>query len=175
MVNTGVPFMLHDRTGSLSGSSFNDVHDRISLHVRCTHRDPDGTSRYGVYDVRVSFDIPVATFDYGAGGTLGNITTFGSGNSLRTQAIDAFLVEVGGPRHRRFTAPDGHKYSWSWRTSDDRELEWSCVNASGQNVAWYAISSESGRFFGVEESYSYLVVDLLATLMIMRHIVAQNM
>jgi hypothetical protein len=153
MVNTGVPLMLHEKTGPVFGSEFDDVYDRINLHVYCTHRDPDGASQYRVYGARANFDIPVATFEFGAGGTLGNIT-FDSGGSLRTQAIDAFLVEVGGyvdananapcppslflhtsthamfllthrPRHRRFTASDGHKYSWSWRTSDDRELEWS--------------------------------------------------
>jgi hypothetical protein len=154
MVNTGVPFMLYDRTGSLSGSEFNDVHDRISLHVRCMLRDPDGTSQYGVYNPQLNFDMPVVTFEYGAGGALGNITMFGSGGSLRTQAISAFLVEAGGyvdanansprpllfflhtsthamflpthrPRHRKFTASDGHRYSWSWRTSNDKDLEWS--------------------------------------------------
>jgi hypothetical protein len=31
-----------------------------------------------------------------------------------------------------------------------------CVNASGQTVAWYAVSS--GRMFGVEEPYPHLAV-----------------
>ena len=97
MVTTGVPLMFDDRTGSLSGSEFVELHDRIYLRVRCTRRDPDGASQYGVYNMRSRHDeIPVATFGYGAGGTLGNVTMIGAGGSLRTQAIAAFLVEVGG-------------------------------------------------------------------------------
>ena len=156
MVKLGIPYMLYDRTGSLSGSEFVDSQlGRLSFRVRCTRRDPDGTTQYGVYNLLAGhYDAPVATFDYGAGGALGNITTIGSGGSLRTQAIAAFLVEAGGyvdanassprppslffhtsthamflrthrPRHRKFTASDGHEYSWSWRTSNDKDLEWS--------------------------------------------------
>lgn len=155
MVTTGIPFMLYDKTGSLSGSEFVDSPlGRLAFRVRCTRRDPDGT-QYGVYNMLAGhYDAPVATFDYGAGGALGNISTIGPGGSLRTQAIATFLVQVGGyvnanssstrplslflhtsthavflrthrPRHRKFTASDGHEYSWSWRTSNDKDLEWS--------------------------------------------------
>ena len=33
-----------------------------------------------------------------------------------------------------------------------------CANASGNTVAWYAVSSLSGRMFGVEEPYPRLAV-----------------
>jgi hypothetical protein len=97
MVKTGIPFMLNDRTGSLLGSEFVDLYDRIYLRVRCTHLDPDGASVYGVYNMLSRHhEIPVATFQYGAGGALGDITITGSGGSLRTHTIAAYLVEVGG-------------------------------------------------------------------------------
>ncbi|KAF8467991.1 hypothetical protein DFH94DRAFT_638665 [Russula ochroleuca] len=173
MVKTGIPFMLNDRTGSLSGSEFVDLYDRIYLRVCCTHRDSNGASEYGMYNMLARHhEIPVATFQYGAGGALGNITFISSEGSMRTQAMAAFLVEVGGPRHRKFTASDGREYSWSWRTSTQEDLEWSCVNANGHTVAWYAVSS--GHMFGVEEPYPHLAIDFLATLMIMRHIAARN-
>ncbi|KAI0279949.1 hypothetical protein BGY98DRAFT_915279 [Russula aff. rugulosa BPL654] len=174
MVKTGIPFMLHDNTGSLLASNFVDLYDRMILRVACRRRDPDGAAVYEVYNMlSIHHDIPVAFLEYGAAGALGDISLIGPGGSLRTQTMATFLVEVGGPRHRKFIASDGHEYSWSWRTSTEEDLEWSCVNASGNTVAWYAVSS--GRMFGVEEPYPHLAVEFLTTLMIMRHIAAHNM
>jgi len=97
MVKTGIPFMLEDRSGSLSGSEFVDLYDRMHLRVRRTHHDADGASQYGVYNMfSTQPDIPVVTLEYGATGALGNITTIGPGGSSRTKMMVAFLVEVGG-------------------------------------------------------------------------------
>jgi len=182
MVKTGLPYMLEDRSGSLSGSEFVDLYDRMHLRVRCTRRDPDGASQYGVYNMfSTQCDIAVATLEYGAAGALGNITIVGPGGMPRTHAMAAFLVEVGGPRHRKFIASDGKEYSWSWRTNAREGLEWSCVNASGHTVAWYVLkipgeqyTNSSGCMFGVEEPFPHLAVDFLATLLIMRHISARS-
>jgi len=181
MVKTGIPFMLEDRSGSLSSSTFTDLYGRMSLLLRCTRRDPDGASQYAIYNLdSTQRDMPVATLEYGAAGALGNITTIGPGGSPQTQPMAAFLVEVGGrsPRHRKFIASDGKEYSWFWRMNTDEDLEWSCVNTSGQTVAWYALgersASSSGCTFGVEEPYPHLAVDFLATLLIMRHIAART-
>jgi hypothetical protein len=155
MVKTGIPFMLHDTTFSPSESSFVDLYDRMNLHVYCRRRDPDGAVLYEVNNMLSKyFDIPVAVFEYGAGGALGNISLMGPGGSLQTQTVAAFLVEVGGyaigsfpphpfrsfclqalmpcsakhrpcARHRKFIASDGHEYIWSWRTSTEEDLEWS--------------------------------------------------
>jgi hypothetical protein len=97
MLKIGIPFMLNDRTGSLSGSLFADLYDRLCLKVRCTHRDSDGASEYAVYNMLSRHtEIPVAMFQYGAGGALGSITTIDSSASFRTHTIATFLVEVGG-------------------------------------------------------------------------------
>ncbi|KAF8490379.1 hypothetical protein F5888DRAFT_1741913 [Russula emetica] len=183
MVKTGIPFMLHDNTGSLLGSDFVDLYDRMNLRVSCRRRDPDGSALYEVYNMlSIHRDIPIAVFEYGAAGALGTISLIGPGGSLRRQTMAAFLVERScrvsakhRPRHRKFIASDGHEYSWSWRTGtqEDQDLEWSCVNTSGHTVAWYAVSS--GYMFGVEEPYPHLAVEFLTTLMIMRHIAARNM
>jgi len=178
MVKTGIPFILEDKSGSLSGSQFIDLYDRMHLYMRCTRRDHDGASQYGIYNMfSQESDVPVVTLEYGAAGALGNITTIGPRGSSRTQTMAAFLVEVGGPRHRKFVASDGQEYSWSWRTNAQENHEWSCVNASGQSVAWYVLkvpgeqyANSSGCMFGVEEPYPHLAVDFLATLLIMRHI-----
>jgi len=182
--------MLEDRSGSLSGSNFVDLYNRMALQLRCTRRDPDGASQYKVYDISLIgmplvtvMDPPEVTLEYGAAGALGNITIIKPGGSSRTQTMASFLVEVGGStRHRKFIASDGQEYSWSWRTNTRENLEWSCVNASGHTVAWYALkipgeqyANSSGCMFGVEEPYPHLAIDFLATLLIMRHIAERNM
>jgi hypothetical protein len=97
--------MLEDKSGSLSGSSFVDLYERMCLLLRCTRRDPDGASQYRVYDVTFEQPIlapeatqflPEATLEYGAAGALGNITIIEPGGSSRTQTMSSFLVEVGG-------------------------------------------------------------------------------
>jgi len=98
MVVTGIPFMLHDNTGSLLASNFVELYERMSLRVACRRRDSDGAALYEVYNMlSIRRDIPVATFEYAAAGALGNISFIGTEEgSSRTQAIAAFLVEAGG-------------------------------------------------------------------------------
>ena len=89
--------MLHDSTGSLLASNFFDLYDRIKLRVALRRRDPDGAALYEVYNMLLRYhDIPVAVFEYGAAGALGNISLIGPEGSLQTQTMAAFLVEVGG-------------------------------------------------------------------------------
>ncbi len=101
MVKTGIPFMLEEKPGFLSGSEFIDLYDRMHLYIRCTRRDHNGASQYGIYNMLDNMysagnDPPVVTLEYGAAGALGNITTIGPQGSSRTQTMAAFLVEVGG-------------------------------------------------------------------------------
>jgi hypothetical protein len=97
MVKTGIPFMLHDNSGPLSGANFVDLYGRMSLYVSCRRRDPDGAMLYEVHDMQfIDHDVPVAILEYGAGGALGNISFIGPDSLLRTHTMAAFLVEVGG-------------------------------------------------------------------------------
>lgn len=97
MLKTGIPFMLHDNTGSLLAANFVDLYDRMNMRVACRRRDPDGAALYEVHNMlSIHRDIPVAVFEYGAAGALGNISLIGPGGSLRTQTMATFLVEVGG-------------------------------------------------------------------------------
>ena len=89
--------MLHDSTGSLLESNFIELYDRMNLRVSCLSHDPNGAALYEVYNMLSRYhNIPVAVFEYGAAGALGNISLNGPGGSLRTQTMAAFLVEVGG-------------------------------------------------------------------------------
>ena len=97
MVKTGIPFMLHDSTGSLLESNFVELYDRMNLRVSCLSRAPNGAALYEVYNMLSRyFNIPVAVFEYGPAGALGDISFAGPGGSLQTQTMAAFLVEVGG-------------------------------------------------------------------------------
>ena len=85
--------MLNEKTGS--PTEFADLYDRMYMTV--SRRDRDGGSQYAVYSIHSrESGKPAATFDFGAGGALGNITITDFGGSSRIQTIAAFLVEVGG-------------------------------------------------------------------------------
>jgi hypothetical protein len=96
MARMGLPFMLEDRSGSLSGSEFVDLHDRMYLSFRCRRRDRNGASQYEIYNMRSQYNFPVATLEYGAAGALGSVTLIGSGGMPRTHTMGTFLAEVGG-------------------------------------------------------------------------------
>jgi len=92
-----IPLMFPDRTGSVFGSEFAELYERMYLCVCRTRRDSDGATQYGIYNTPVTpFNTPVATLDYGAGGALGTVTFTGPGGSVRTHAMSSFLTVVGG-------------------------------------------------------------------------------
>jgi len=171
--------MFADATGSLFGSEFPELYDRMYLCVRPVRHDSDEdtTKHFGIFDNKFvqQYSAPVATLDYGAPGT---VTFNRPDGSARTHAMSSFLTEVGGTRRRKFTASDEKEYTWGWRTNPQDSLEeWTCVDSNGVTVAWYALGvpgevyeSSSGRAFGVEELYKHLAVEFLATLLIMRYI-----
>ncbi|KAI0266951.1 hypothetical protein BC834DRAFT_842685 [Gloeopeniophorella convolvens] len=185
MVKLGLPFMLEDKTGSLSNSDYKDLYDRMYLGVRCTRRESNGASQYAVFNYLPSeWSDPAVSLEYGVGGTPGAVTFMRAGRTPTTLAMGDYLMAVddNNPRHRKFVASDGQEYRWSWRTNTAENLEWSCVNVSGVAVAWYALkipgenyANSSGCMFGVEEPYPHLAVEFLVTFLIMRHIATHNM
>lgn len=72
----GLPFFLEDKTGRLTGSDFNDLHDRMKLLYRPRSRDPSG-GIYDIYDVSAgrndSYEIPVVTLTFGSDNSLGTV------------------------------------------------------------------------------------------------------
>ncbi|KAF8267651.1 hypothetical protein EI94DRAFT_1580453 [Lactarius quietus] len=174
-----LPLMFADRTGSIYGSEFAELYDRMYLCVRRTHRDSDGASQYGIYNAPVTpSNSPAAIVEFGLTDPIGTVTFNGPGGTVRTHAMSSYLTIVGGPRHRKFTASDGKEYTWGWRTNTEDSLEeWTCVNSNGETVAWYMLcvpgevyENSSGCAFGVDELNHHLAVEFLATLLIMRYI-----
>ncbi|KAI9437450.1 hypothetical protein H4582DRAFT_1815566 [Lactarius indigo] len=190
-----LPLMFPDRTGSVFGSEFSELYDRMYLCVCRTRRDSDGAAQYGIYNAPVTpFNSPVATLDYGPGGALGTVTCRRCLSCVPHHAYcqlcdcaDASFFSAKSravlvPVHRKFTASDEKEYIWGWRTNTQDSLEeWTCVNSNGETVAWYALGvpgevyeTSSGCAFGVEEQYPHLAVEFLASLLIMRYIATLN-
>lgn len=94
MTTYGMPYLLEDKTGKLTGSDFVDINDRFRLALRCTARGPTHTA-YIIYDKTYTTDSvrPLVALDFGPNNSLGNIS-FGSRAQM---PISEFLVETSTP------------------------------------------------------------------------------
>lgn len=175
----GLPFFLEDKTGRLTGSDFNDLHDRMKLLYRPRSRDPS-RGIYDIYDASSgrsdSYETPVVTLTFGSDNSLGTIKF---AQDSRAREMGRYLSQVntlGGSRLRRFFASDGNEYRWGWRLAEGDE--WTCTNSKGEIISNYNLKSpgeptyvhSSGCMLTVDESFRHLAVEMLATVMIMRHI-----
>ena len=78
MTNYGMPYILEDQTGKLSGSDFVDIHDRMRLSFRCTADNATHTA-YMIYDIsshvyQGSYPKPLVALDFGPNNSLGTVT-----------------------------------------------------------------------------------------------------
>ncbi|KAG1751433.1 uncharacterized protein EDB91DRAFT_1243698 [Suillus paluster] len=179
MTSYGMPYLLEDKTGKLTGSQFVDINDRLRLTLRCTARESTHAT-YIIYSASGSDSgKPLVALDFGPNNSLGAIA-FGSGPQI---PMNSFLESspIGSAKSRKFTGSDGQQYRWSWRTTQNEE--WTCTNASNHHVASYSLKvpgepeydHSSGCVLTIEEAYPHLAAEMLASLMIMRHIVAHNL
>lgn len=81
MTTYGIPYFLEDRSGSLNGSEFVDLHDRMRLTLRCTAKDASRQA-YMIYKTssnsyQPSFPHPSVALDFESGGGLGSVTLAG--------------------------------------------------------------------------------------------------
>ncbi|KAG2154353.1 uncharacterized protein EDB93DRAFT_154911 [Suillus bovinus] len=177
MTSYGMPYLLEDKTGRLTGSHFVDINDRLRLTLRCTARESTHTT-YKIYNAATGTD-PVVILNFGSNNSLGTIT-FGSGPQV---SMNSFLEHSANEsaRSRKFIGSDGQQYRWGWRTTQSEE--WTCTNTSNQQVASYSLKvpgepeydHSSGCVLTIEEAYPHLAAEMLASLTIMRHIVAHNL
>ncbi|RPD58662.1 hypothetical protein L227DRAFT_504878 [Lentinus tigrinus ALCF2SS1-6] len=185
MTNFGLPFFLEDTTGKIGGSDFVDLHNRMHLSLKQTLRDAHHTA-YIIYDLssraaggRGGLLVPLATLDFGPNNALGTVK-IGDGDHVQ---MGHYLSKVPGfssSKSRKFRAADGQEYRWTLQVDG----EWQCTNAkTNYHVATYSMkpagepqySSSSGCMLTVEEAYPHLVGELLASLVIMRHIEQHNL
>ncbi|EIM80982.1 uncharacterized protein STEHIDRAFT_172050 [Stereum hirsutum FP-91666 SS1] len=198
MATLGIPYFLEDKTGLLTSSDFTDVNDRMRLTLRCTLKDST-RSAYMIHSS--SSRVPAAALDFGSKGELGTVTInvsalsgVGGGrphgvgraslSAGKTRSMKEWLVKVnpfGSSTFRKFVASDGQTYTWNWRSREN--FEWTCLNSSNYLVAYYSLKvpgepvypGSSGCMLTVDESYPHLAVELLASLIIMRHIAQHDL
>ncbi|TBU24641.1 hypothetical protein BD311DRAFT_766116 [Dichomitus squalens] len=182
MTNFGLPYFLEDTTGKLTGSDFVDLHNRMHLSLKQTLRDAHHTA-YVIYDLssrssgRGGLLVPLASLDFGPQNALGSIK-IADGEHV---PMGHYLMKSASlSKSRKFKAADGQEYRWTLQPDG----EWQCTNAkSNYHVATYSMkpagepqySSSSGCMLTVEEAYPHLVGELLASLIVMRHIEQYNL
>ncbi|KAH7888917.1 hypothetical protein F5I97DRAFT_766172 [Phlebopus sp. FC_14] len=177
----GMPFLLEDKTGRLTGTDFVDINDRLHLRLRCTAQASTHTA-YMILKVThgSASSNPLVALTFGADNSLGTIT-FASGVSMSMKQYLTKVSSFGSTRTRKFIGSDGQEYRWSWRSTKDDE--WTCTNANQYLVASYSLKvsgepdycGSSGCMFTIDEAYPHLAAEMLASLTIMRHIVAHNL
>ncbi|KAG7098038.1 hypothetical protein E1B28_000014 [Marasmius oreades] len=172
MTNYGMPYFLEDKTGSLLGSEFVDIHDRLHFVYRSTsHACSHAT--YMIFNTS-SYTDPLMALTFGPRNALGTV----SFPSHVSYPMGTYLsrISTSSGRAWKFTASDGQEYFWRWRSQPNQE--WTCTNANGYMIAYYSLKTpgepqyegSSGCSLTIEEAFPRLAVEMLGTLMILRHI-----
>ncbi|KAK7446365.1 hypothetical protein VKT23_014571 [Stygiomarasmius scandens] len=204
MTTYGLPYFLEDKTGKLTGSEFIDVHDRLRLSYRRTTDLSVPHTAYMIYNTSSntypgSFSTALIALSFGSNNDLGTVS-FSSKVSI---PMKKYLIKVSSVgRVRKFVASDGQEYYWSWRSQANQE--WTvrmtadcfihtalnlsatskrqCTNVKGYLIAYYSLKTPgepqyetSGCSLTVEEAFGHLAPEMLASLMIMRHIYEYNL
>ncbi|KAJ6528517.1 hypothetical protein B0H19DRAFT_536248 [Mycena capillaripes] len=182
MTRYGMPYILEDTTGRLTGSELIDIHERLRFTIRCTARDVCHTS-FMVYNsspavFQSAFPKPLVALDFGANNALGTISFASVPMPMRK-----YLTKhaMGSSRVRQFVGSDGQTYRWSRRTQPNQE--WTCTNANGYVIASYSLkapgvpeySDSSGCILEIAEQFGSLAPEMIASLWIMRHIAAYDL
>ncbi|KAH9890399.1 hypothetical protein C8Q73DRAFT_667299 [Cubamyces lactineus] len=141
MLNRSLPYLLEDRTGHYAGSDFDEIYDRLFLHVSRsppTIREGDYTeSTLVVYDTgrrsssrrqsRPALREPSAIMELGANGAL---RTIPFPSSLATSMpMSQYLRKTSmfaGSLSRKFTASNGEDYRWIYQGV--KEHEWTYIS-----------------------------------------------
>ncbi|KAH8107666.1 hypothetical protein BXZ70DRAFT_4127 [Cristinia sonorae] len=164
----GLPLYLIDKTpNNLTDSEFTDMYERVRMRVHCTLRNADRTV---VMVYKSGVMAPLACLEYGAGNALGTIQV----NGKAAVPMNDYLIRVT-KGSRKFVASDGQTYTWKY--TPDAEEVWQCLNPRSYSVATYGSSGASSNSHNltIEEGWIHLTAELLASLVIMRHIVKYNL
>ncbi|KAJ7768978.1 hypothetical protein B0H16DRAFT_1518805 [Mycena metata] len=182
MTSYGMPYILEDRSGRLTGTEFVDIHERLHFTIRCTARDAWHTT-FMIYNTnpnvfQSAIPKPLVGLNFGANNALGTISF-----SSVPMPMQKYLTKhaMGSSKVRRFVASDGQTYQWARRTQPNQE--WTCTNTNGYVIASYSLkahgepeySDSSGCIFEIAEQFGALVPEMIASLWIMRHIAAYDL
>lgn len=95
MTNYAMSYFLEDKSGSLAGSEFIDLHDRMRLSYRCTARDVTHTA-YMIYNTTSAYGAsrPLLALEFGPNNKLGTIS-FGVESSMEMKKYLTKISPLG--------------------------------------------------------------------------------
>lgn len=183
MVPLGRPLVFEDKTGSYATTDLDEIYDRMFFRVVQHSISPSQTviliydrarrsnrRNSGPETIPPSVVLDFSPKSHG----LGTITF----ERMPPISIKDFLRKLGpfgSSLNRRFVASDSNEYRWTKKAVPGQE--WTCFNAHNQIVAHYKLKDPeetsfhtSGNCFVIEEPLLPISAQLLATLVIMRHI-----
>ncbi|KAG9006492.1 hypothetical protein FRB94_014352 [Tulasnella sp. JGI-2019a] len=182
----GLPFVLEDKTGSLTNTTLTDIYGRLTIRFDESLVRP-GRAVTMVRVVSAETDqaplVPEAVLDF----DLSNQSTaLGSVMYPPRQSIpmDAYMQKMppqqtGGLLCRKFTASDGQEYKWTLIHQSQSRAQWTCVTSTTNYfVASYDVVDDhmtgrpgaGSKSFSVTDTWVHLAVELLTSLAILRHI-----
>ncbi|KAG8935611.1 hypothetical protein FRC02_007322 [Tulasnella sp. 418] len=173
----GLPLFLEDATGIITRTEFSDLYDRIHISIAPSS---SSTARVAIRSSARSCADCIIDLPQRIDSKSASITFAGS----QTIPIENYLKRVrGAPAYspaRKFVASDSQSYTWAQSPSaspDPCTSTWTCKNeVTGQVIADYSFNdatitgSKCAAILTVEEGWNCLLVELLATLTIVRHI-----
>ncbi|RXW17866.1 hypothetical protein EST38_g7979 [Candolleomyces aberdarensis] len=185
-----IPITLEDRTAAITNTDFDDMYDRVFYQVV---RNPGDTiTRIYEMHVRASRSRnaapqgptkgePVILLQFQPDETLGMISFPKTRTSMPMNQFLRKISFFGSSLMRKFVASDGREYKWSYRSLE--EQEWTCSTADDSYlVAHYdlkppemPIYDVSGNKLIIYPHFVHITADILASLLIMRHISQYNL
>jgi len=179
----GLPLFLEDSTGDFTvPTSFRDLYDR--LHLSSTplpaSQSPKGFTNLLVRcSGRQTADC-LLTLPSSSKSSDGAMVSYAGGARI---PVDSYLRKIKGLSSRsvsrRFTASDAQTYTWSLTQSNPKDsstIVWMCHDSQMNVVAEYGrndpsvTGSECAATLTVEEAWSSIVLELLTTLILIRHV-----
>jgi hypothetical protein len=143
-----LPLSLEDRTGLNTASDFDDIYDRVFLHVAAQ----PGTSSNTVNIYKMSqrgsrrrdalpfnpTTPPAATLSFGPRDSLGTVSfgtvpANGGGGAAMAMAMGQYLKKTslfGGSLSRKFVGSDGREYRWNYRSVEGQEWTVRCLRSN---------------------------------------------
>ncbi|GLB33142.1 hypothetical protein LshimejAT787_0100270 [Lyophyllum shimeji] len=184
------PYILEDRTGSLTATDFDDLYDRIFFHIARVPERP--TTMIYSMNIRGSRhrdslpfnQQPIVVLDFSPDEKLGTISYMQKPYNI-SLPMHRYLRKTtlfGSSLFRKFVASDGREYKWGHRIFEGQE--WSCTTMDNHLVAHFDLNppnvrpydpNVSGHYLTVYEHFFPLTLELLASLTIMRHIAHHNL
>ncbi|KAH8824330.1 hypothetical protein DL96DRAFT_1712612 [Flagelloscypha sp. PMI_526] len=182
-MSRSVPFVFEDRTAVNADTDLDDLYDRLFFKVaRMTAPSPTTTTIYEMrhrasrHRDRIEFSgLPTVNLQFAPDENLGVVTFLRTNVSFEMARYLRKTSMWGSSLSRKFTGSDGHEYKWSWRTVQGHE--WTCTSQDNRLVAHYNLKTpqeraydRSGNSLTIYENYQHLIIELLASFTIMRHI-----